>query len=63
MSDIINMKIWLVCCLSLLAVGVRINLMTSVIINEVPFSQDLICNDCADPVLYKAVHLPPFATI
>ena len=49
--------------LPLLALQIRINIITSIIINEVPFTQNLTCIDCVSPVTYEAVGLPEFASI
>ena len=36
----------------LISLQLRINILTSVIINEVPFTQNLACIDCTPPVMY-----------
>ena len=46
-----------------IALQVRINILTSIIIDEVPFNQKLTCIDCAEPVSYVATDLPSFAKI
>ena len=45
------------------ALQIRINIITSIVINEVPFTQNLTCIDCVSPVTYEAVGLAEFASI
>ena len=45
------------------ALQIRINIITSIVIDELPFLQNLTCIDCFDPVLYEATGFPDFAAI
>ena len=62
-SYIMDTRKLLVLVLPLLAGSLRINLITTVVINEVPFAQTLTCIDCTDPVTYEPTGLPDFAAI
>ena len=41
-------------------VSAKINILTSIIINELPYSQTLSCTDCTPPVVYEEDGLPDF---
>ena len=58
-----SMRKLLILILPIVACSLRINLITTIVINEVPFTQTLTCIDCAQPVTYEATGLPDFANI
>ena len=48
--------------LPLIALQIRINILTTIIINELPFVQNLTCPHCLPPVDYSISDLPSFAS-
>ena len=49
--------------LPLITLHLRINILTTIIVNEAPFIQNLNCADCLPPVTYSAIGLPSFAIL
>lgn len=41
----------------------KVNILTTIIIDQVPFTQKLACVDCVEPIHFSTNSLPPFAQL